>query len=96
VLNDAAWLLATSNDPIARSAADALAYARKAVTATKRQNGGYLDTLAAAHAEAGEFTAAAAAAKEAIALIKEERLKAECQSRLKLYEANIPYREKNP
>jgi len=53
-----------------------------------------LDTLAAAWAEAGQFAKAAGAEKEAIALVTDAKAKEENLSRLKLYEANTPYRER--
>jgi len=50
--------------------------------------------LAAAHAEAGQFANAVSVQKEAIALAQYESLKKELAARLKLYEANTPYRER--
>jgi len=61
--------------------------------ATNRRNAESLDTLAAAYAETGDFAAAVAAEKEAIGLMKEGKMKADGESRLKLYESGRPYRE---
>jgi hypothetical protein len=48
--------------------------------------------LAAAYAETGQFAKAVSAVSEAIALLPDGKLKEDCESRLKLYEANSPYR----
>jgi hypothetical protein len=70
-----------------------MVYAGKAVTNTGRTNATYLSTLAAAYAEAHDFTRAVAVQKEAMALLVREEQRQDFASRLKLYEANIPYRE---
>ena len=53
--NALAWLWATSQKESYRDGPKALAYARKAVTLTKWKDAGYIDTLAAANAEAGKI-----------------------------------------
>jgi tetratricopeptide (TPR) repeat protein len=92
--NAFAWLLATYPDPDVRNGRSAVTYAEKAVTATGRTNAMYLDTLAAAYAEAGDFAKAIRAQNEAIALNKNEALNAELATRLKLYESGSPYRDR--
>ena len=67
--------------------------AEEAVAATHRNDGNFLDSLAASYAETGQFTKAASVQKEALALIKDPRTKQDCEARLKLYEANSPYRQ---
>jgi serine/threonine-protein kinase len=67
--------------------------AEKAVAATGRTNAAYLDTLAAAYAEAGQFTNAVNVQKEAIAVLQIPRWKEGFVSRLRLYEAGQPFRE---
>jgi serine/threonine-protein kinase len=52
-----------------------------------------MDTLAAAYAEAGQFTNAVRVQQEAIALLQNEPEKKDYASRLKLYENNSPYRD---
>jgi hypothetical protein len=64
------------------------------VAATNRKAPYNLDTLAAAYAEAGEFTKAVSVQKEAIALLRDEKEKKDFASRLKLYESKTPYRDK--
>jgi tetratricopeptide (TPR) repeat protein len=92
-LNNLAWLLATSPDPELRDGPRAVESAEKALAATKRRNVRYLGTLAAAYAEAGDFGKAVSTQKEAMALLTDEKTKADFASRLKLYESNTPYRE---
>jgi tetratricopeptide (TPR) repeat protein len=67
--NEIAWLLATYPDPEVRDGRSAVTYAEKAVAATSRANASYLDTLAAAYAEAGDFVKAVTVQTEAIALL---------------------------
>ena len=52
-----------------------------------------LGTLAAAYAEAGQFTNAVRVQQEAIALLQNELKRKDYASRLKLYENNSPYRD---
>lgn len=96
LLNDLAWLLATTwSDPV-RDPAQAVAFARQAVAAQRSSS--TLDTLAAACAAAGRFDDAVAAAREALQLAQRdpspdppriERL----TERLKLFEAGAAFRE---
>ncbi len=92
-MNGLAWLLATCSDSRLRDGARGVALAEEAVAATQRKDGYVLDTLAAAYAETGQFTKAASVEKEALALIKDPGIRNGCEARLKLYEANSPYRE---
>jgi tetratricopeptide (TPR) repeat protein len=92
-LNDLAWFLATCPKSNLRDGTNAVAYGEKAVAATDRKNSSYLDTLAAAYAEAGQFAKAIAVAKEALALPHSAEDEPGLASRLKLYESNSPYRE---
>ncbi|MBI3848903.1 MAG: tetratricopeptide repeat protein [Verrucomicrobia bacterium] len=92
-INDLAWDLATSEDPSLRDGQRAVAFAEKAVAATDRKDPRLLDTLAAAYAEFGDFSKAVSAQQEAIALLLSEKEKADYLARVKLYQANVPYRE---
>jgi tetratricopeptide (TPR) repeat protein len=91
-----AWALATRPDPAARNAALALRLAEQACEATGYREAGYVDTLAAAYAEAGRFPDAQAAARQALALVSSadqpERYRS-IQARLRLYEAHQPARD---
>jgi len=64
------------------------------VAGTNRKDPVPLGTLAAAYAEVGDFANALSAQKEAIALNKNAALIEGMKSRLKLYEAGSPYRER--
>jgi serine/threonine protein kinase/tetratricopeptide (TPR) repeat protein len=93
-LNGLAWVLATSPDDGLRNGTNAVTFADKAVAATGRTNAMYLDTLAAAYAEAGQFEKAVSVQKEAMALATEEEKKRNrYEDRLRLYQSNTPYRE---
>jgi Flp pilus assembly protein TadD len=70
-------------------------FAEKAVAATNRKTPADLDTLAAAYAEAGQFEKAVSAEQEAMALQPTEAEKKEYGTRLKLFEAHVPYRAKD-
>lgn len=94
-LNDLAWLLATAPDANLRNGASALQFAQRANDLTGHANVDYLDTLAAAAAEAGDFTLAVATARKALELSSPED-RDELEARLKLYEAQQPYREAAP
>lgn len=54
-LNAYAWMLSTCTEAKVRDGKLAVKYATMACELTEFKNGGYLDTLAAAYAEAGEF-----------------------------------------
>jgi protein O-mannosyl-transferase len=65
VLNNLAWLLSTHTDPAVRNGPEALRLAEHACALTRHTNLWFLNTLAAAYAETGDFTNAAATAKQA-------------------------------
>jgi Flp pilus assembly protein TadD len=64
--NNLAWLLATSSDASVRNGPEALKLARALIDADKGQNPATLSTLAAACAEAGDFSGAISTARNAI------------------------------
>jgi len=92
-LNSLAWIFATSPYSELRDGPNAIAWAEKAVASTNRNEPHSLDTLAAAHAEAGQFTNAARVQQEALALLQNSEQKKDYTSRLRLYESNLPYRD---
>ncbi len=91
--NDYAWLLATSKYDELRNGTLALDAAHKAVA--KNSSASYLDTLAAAYAELGNFERAVATQQQAIAAISGEELdiKSELELRLEQYRRSQPWRE---
>ena len=66
VVNNLAWLLATASDDQVRNGVEALRLAREAAEATSRTSPIVLGTLAAAHAEQGDFDAAMRITREAM------------------------------
>jgi tetratricopeptide (TPR) repeat protein len=91
-----AWLWATCPDGEYRDAKRAVESATKACELSTWNESNYLDTLAAAYAEAGDFDAAVKWQSNAIELLTDEKKKQEYRSRLKLYGEKKPYRESQP
>lgn len=92
--NAIAWFLATCPDDTVRNGKEALLHATKACELTNWQERGYLDTLAAAYAETGDFEQAVKYQKQALEfgdMSPEARTRME--ERLMLYEQRKPYRE---
>ena len=93
-LNSLAWLQATSPDNRARNGAAAIEAATKACELTQWSNWRFVDTLAAAYAESGNFSEATNYQK--LALQKPDDAPVVIQKakqRLNLYEQHKPYRE---
>ena len=65
VLNNLAWIFATQKDPRYRNGAKALQLAKKACELTAYKQANFLDTLAAAYAEANQFDQAVLTAQKA-------------------------------
>ena len=94
-LNGIAWLMATSPHDKLRDGKQAVAYSTKACELTKWEDAGYLDTLGAAYAEAGDFDAAVKWQTKAVELAPNKASKEECQQHLDLYKKKMPLREGN-
>jgi Flp pilus assembly protein TadD len=94
-LSGLAWLRATAPEPQLRDPEAALRLARRAAELTARKEPVALDALAAAHAAAGEFGQAVAAARAAVAAAgpAQAAFAEEIRQRLGLYEQGIAYRE---
>lgn len=93
IYNNLAWWYATSTDSAVRDGAKAVKYATEACEMTHYNNFGYVDTLAAACAEAGDFPGAIRWQEEAIKICNDPTEKPRCEARLKQYRLNQPYRE---
>jgi tetratricopeptide (TPR) repeat protein len=96
VLNNLAWLLATSPDAHIRDGVQAVKYAEHACELTHHGVTILVGTLAAAYAEAGRYDDAMAAAEKACALATasgERDLLEKNRKLLALYQAHQPYHE---
>ncbi len=96
LLNNLAWLLATSSDGSLRNGQEAVRLAERAYRLARRETPGLLDTLAAAHAEVGHFELAAQHARHAAALARglgQAAAAERIMDRAKLYASQRAYRE---
>ncbi len=90
--NSLAWLLATCPETTVRDGEKAVANASRACELSQWKEPAYIDTLAAAYAEAGGFDQAVKFQKQVLQMIRaSDRQK--MQERLKLYEQHKPYRD---
>jgi serine/threonine protein kinase/tetratricopeptide (TPR) repeat protein len=91
-----AWVMATSPTADLRNGTKAIEYATKACKLREWKDADYVDALAAAYAEAGDFNSAVKWEKEAISLSPEEESAKrynDFEGRLELYQSGKPYRE---
>ena len=98
-LNNLAWIMAANCDPAIRNGARAVEYAERACRLTQFKQTTMVGTLAAAYAEAGRFTDAAATAEKACALAAqngEQGLLDKNRQLLELYRTEKPYHEPDP
>ena len=94
--NSLAWILATDKRVEIRNGTEAILWAQVACQGAGRENPEYLDTLAAAYAEAGRFEEAIRTARESLTLARstgDTDLAEELEKRLQLYEAKKPFTE---
>jgi tetratricopeptide (TPR) repeat protein len=68
--NNLAWVLATSSDPAVRNGAKAIELARQAIALSAGKNPLFFRTLAAAYAETGRFSDAAAILQQAVEIAR--------------------------
>ncbi|MBP3957352.1 tetratricopeptide repeat protein [Gemmata sp. G18] len=96
-LNNSAWLRATCPSAEFRDGKAAVKFAKRACELTGNREGGFLDTLAAAHAEVDDFSAAVKA--QELALTDRgyaKKCDEDAQKRLQLYKARKPFRTEPP
>lgn len=95
-LNGWAWILATSPHGRHRDGKRAVALARRAVALSAVESAAVLDTLAAAHAEAGQFSEAVMAAQRAVKAARRggDPSLGEYQRRMAAYLARRPHRDR--
>jgi tetratricopeptide (TPR) repeat protein len=91
-LNSRAWLRATCHDPAFRNGKEAIKDASAACNMTKWKNSNYLDTLAAAYAEDGDFESAVRYVEKAISVCKDADEREALQKRLAMYRKGQPFR----
>lgn len=94
-LNSLAWDLATMSSAERRDGRRAVELAERALTLNEREPG-FLDTLAAAYAEAGRFTDAVRSQEKGIELLRQAGTVsaegiADYESRLRLYKNKQPF-----
>jgi tetratricopeptide (TPR) repeat protein len=95
-LAQTAWVLATSPDASVRNGTEALVLAQRAVRLSGGRELSALDSLAAAYAELGRFSAAVETADRALALAGQQNnreLAEALRARVALYQAKAPFRE---
>ena len=95
ILNNLAWLLATSPDDAIRNGERAIELAEKACELTEWKESHIISTLAAGHAEAGDFEKAREFSRKAVdtGSVTDE-VKKQLESELASYEAGKPWRER--
>ena len=95
-LNEVAHLLAASPEAAVRNGPEAVTLAERAVKLSGGREAMYLDTLAAAYAEAGRFADAIETARRGLEVATgqdQSPLREGLAARLQLYEARQPYRD---
>jgi len=96
VSNDLAWIRATHQSFAVRNPAEAVRLAEQAARDMGEGDPNVLDTLAAAYASAGRFSAAVKVSEQAEALARERKdseLAAEIEQRTAGYRGGTPFRE---
>jgi tetratricopeptide (TPR) repeat protein len=90
-----AWLRSTCPDASFRNGKEAVADATKDCEATRWKSWSCLDTLAAAHAEDGNFEDAIKYQQQALGMEAIPDQRAAMEKRLALYQKHLPFRELN-
>jgi len=95
VLNNLAWVLATSPDDKLRDGKRAVELATEACEVTEFKQAHVLSTLAASYAESGDFEAAIEWSQKAVAICTDHN-KEQLGKELESYQAKKPWREATP
>jgi tetratricopeptide (TPR) repeat protein len=95
LLNNLAWVLATSPDDKIRDGKRAIELAKQGCEVTEYKQAHVLSTLAAAYAESGNFDEAVKWSKKAVES-GPEALKDQLSKELESYQAKKPWREEKP
>lgn len=90
IANTVAWFYATCPSDNYRDGEKAIEMVTKACEAADWEDASFIDTLAAAYAEQGEFEAAVKYANQAVELVDGDK-QGEYKKRLELFEAEKPY-----
>jgi tetratricopeptide (TPR) repeat protein len=96
ILNNYAYALATNPNEEHRDGAEALRIAKQITQGEEGKRPDYLDTLACAHAEVGNFASAILAGEQALALLEDPgdpQLIEESKAHLEQFRAGQPVRE---
>ncbi len=93
ILNNFAWVLATSPDDTLRNGKRAIELATEACKLTEYKQAHILSTLAAAYAETGDFESARKWSAKSVEL-SDADMKPQLQQELESYQQNKPWREK--
>jgi serine/threonine-protein kinase len=86
------WIWSTAPDPNVRNGRRALECATRACELSEWQCPGYVDTLAAAHAELGQWTEAIKWANKAVELADDDKAREDYSARVELFEKRMPLR----
>jgi hypothetical protein len=93
--NEFAWTLSVTSVAELRNGPLAIQVLEPALARQTKKSAAYIDTLAAAYAEAGQFDRAIKIQQEAIDAVPSSspKMKADLATRLELYRTHEPYRE---
>ena len=95
MLNNFAWVLATSPDDKLRDGKRAVQLATKACEVTKHKKAHILSTLAAAYAETGDFATALKWSQKAVELgVEKKEVDDQLKQELESYKKKKPWRER--